>query len=718
MKRVLCTALRWIGLLALCLAALSALAQQDGAAGPPDGENPAMLVADSVFITPERTLVAEGNVEVFHGTTRLRARSIRFDQATDTLHIEGPIRIEDGDTMVIVADAAELDRELQDGLLSGARLVMDQQLQLAAVQMNRVSGRYTQLYKTAVTSCHVCEDGRPPLWQIRARRVIHDQQEQLLYFEDAQFRILDVPVLYLPRFRLPDPTLERSRGFLIPSLRTTSQLGTGVRVPYFFPLGDHRDLTLAPYISSSTRTLDYRYRQVFRNGRINFEGAYTRDDIQPGDSRGYLFGFGAFRLPRDFQLRFDVQLVSDDAYLADYGLPELDRLRSEIALIRVRRDTAFQVDLIHYQSLREDDDETDPSRLADVFYQRRYFPEAIGGELRLSFDGHGHQRTSSVDIDGRDVLRTSADIDWRRSWIAAGGLRTDVEMGLSGDIFRIYQDSAYPDDIVRATPRSAVTLRYPMSKSTGNGVSHYIEPMVQLGWRDVHGSDPPDDESRFVEFDQGNLLSLSRFPAPDRREDGPTLAYGLNWSRHAPTGWQAWATIGQVFRKTANPSFSDTSGLSGTSSSILVAGQLQHDSGLVLTGRGLIDNSLSMNKAEFRGSWNNDRLNLAGTYLWLGTDPVEDRDSPLSEMWFDGTYAINPSWSAGASLRYDISDDRATRAGLGVVYRNECVTVDLSVRRRYTSSSSIEPDTDIGFSISLRGFAVDAGTEKYRRSCS
>lgn len=710
-------AFRSLVVLAALSLTLPALAQQ-GTDDAPAEAMPAMLVADSVFVTPERELIAEGNVEAFHGKTRLRATRITFDQETDTLAIDGPIRIDDGDQVVILADSAELDSEMQNGLLQGARMVLDQQLQLAALRMNRVSGRYTQLFKTAVTSCHVCEDGSPPLWQIRARKVIHDQQEQQLFFEDAQFRVLDVPVLYLPRFRLPDPTLERSRGFLIPSVRTTSQLGTGVRLPYFIPMGDHRDLTLAPYISPNTKTLDFRYRQAFRNGRINFEGAHTRDDIQPGDSRGYLFGYGNFDLPRDFTLKFDLQTVSDNAYLAEYGLPDLDRLRSEIVLNRIKRNSAFQLDVIHFESLRDDADSSLPSMFADAFYERRYFPKAIGGELRLNFETHGHQRNSDEDVLGRDVLRATADISWRRTWITTNGLRADWQLGLAGDIFKIFKDSNYPSDIVRTIPRSALSLSYPMTRTLANGVTHYLEPVVQLGWSDVHGDDPPNDESRFVEFDQGNLLALSRFPAPDRREDGPALVYGLNWSRFAPSGWQAWATVGQVFRKTANPNFTDTSGLSGTSSSILVAGQFEHDNGLLLTGRGLIDNSLSLNKAELRGRWINDRLDLAGTYLWLGTDPVEERDAPLSEVWFDGVYEINPNWSAGANLRYDISDARATRAGLGLVYQNECVTVDLSVQRRYTSSASVEPSTDFGFSIALRGFAVDSGTEKYRRSCS
>ncbi|MDK3073059.1 LPS assembly protein LptD [Sedimentitalea sp. JM2-8] len=714
MMRRLLASFRTMVLVLSCLA--GPVLAQDGS--ETDAVVPALLVADSVVITPERQLIAEGNVEAFQGDVRLSARRITFDRATDTMTIEGPIRIDEGGTVTILADFAEMDGELQNGLLTGARMVLDQQLQMASLQMTRVGGRYTQLYKTAVTACHVCEDGSPPLWQIRARKVIHDQQERQLYFEDAQFRVLDVPILYLPRFRLPDPTLERARGFLIPSLRTTTQLGTGLRLPYFIPIGESKDLTLAPYVSPKTRTLDFRYRQAFRNGRLGIEGAYTRDDLIPGESRGYLFGVGRFDLPQDFRLRFDIETVSDNAYVNDYGLPDVDRLRSEIALDRVRRDSAFQFDLIKFKSLRDEDETTQPLLIGDAFYERRFFPAAIGGEARLNFDLHGHERESDLDQLGRDILRASASLSWQRTWISTRGVRADWRLGFAADLFKIYQDSAFPDDIKRFTPSTAVTLSYPMTKTNAGGVTHYLEPLLHLAWSDVQGDDPPNDESRFVEFDQGNLLSLSRFPAPDRREDGPALAYGLKWSRHAPSGWQAWATVGQVFRKTADPNFTATSGLSGTSSDILVAGQYKTDYGLALTGRGLIDGSLSLSKAEFRGDWRSERINVTGSYLWLGTDLAEGREKPLSELWFDGDYQINPSWAAGADLRYDISDARATRAGVGLIYRNECVTVDLSIRRRYTSSTSIEPSTDFGFTIELNGFAVEGGTEKYRRACS
>lgn len=681
-------------------------------------QQPALLVADRVFITPDRQLIAEGNVEAFQGDTRLRARKITFDRQTGKLSIEGPIRIDQGGNATILANEAELDDGLQNGLLTGARMVFDQQLQLASLQMTRVGGRYTQLYKTSVTSCQVCENGKPPLWQIRARKVTHDQLEQQLYFEGAQFRVLDVPIFYFPGMRLPDPTLERATGFLIPSIRTTSQLSTGIKVPYFFKLGDHRDLTLSPYISSRTKTLDFRYRQAFRRGRINIEGAYTRDDLIPGEDRGYLFADGWFDLENDYKLEFDVETVSDNGYLADYGLEDVDRLRSELAIRRIKRDSAFRAGFIHYETLRDSENEDEiPADIVDVQYQKRYFPAAIGGEVRLTFDGHAHQRATNADVIGRDIARATADINWARSWTFAGGLRADWQMGAAVDSYRVWNDSNYPAETIRSAPRAALTLRYPMTRSAGKA-TQFLEPIAQLGWTHVSDSNLPNDESNFVEYDQGNLLSLSRFPAPDQREDGASAIVGLNWARFAPTGWQAFATVGQIFRRTPDYRFSKTSGLSGTSTDILLAGQIKTLDGLALTARGLLDGDMNFSKAELRGDWIDDRTSVSGSYLWLGRDPAENRTQAVSEFWFDGSYNVNPNWIASANLRYDIEDSRATRAGLGLVYQNECVSVKITVNRRYTSSTSVEPSTDFGFTIALNGFAVESGNKEYRRTCS
>jgi len=688
----------------------------------------AVLVADTLYITRDRELVAQGNVEAFQNGVRLRASAIRYSQSSGALSIEGPITLTDADGSVITATAAGLDSGLRNGILRGARLVLNQQLQLAAVQIDRVDGRYTQLYKTAVTSCRICEDGRPPLWQIRAKRVIHDEVEEQLYFDEAQFRIGRVPVFWLPRLRLPGPTVARATGFLVPSVRSTSSLGTGLKIPYFIKLSDTRDLTLTPYLSSSTRTLELRYRQAFRTGRIEFDAAITGDDLREGQLRGYLFGRGIFALPRDFTLAFAIEAVSDDGYLDTYGYSDADRLRSELTVVRARRDEFIRASFINFKSLRDDEDNnTIPTLILDGSFERRFFPQAIGGEIRTRLGAHSHTRISDLDVDGpdadldvdgRDVARLSAQVDWLRSFALPAGLRLDTGLGAAINTFNISQDSTTADDPTEVTPHATLTLRYPLARTGASGVSHVLEPVAQLGWTGGDRLSIPNEESTLVEFDQGNLLALSRFPRADRRERGTVAALGLGWTRIDPQGWDAHLSVGQLFRTTADSDFTTSSGLDGTRSDTLLAGQISSGNGLMLTARGLIDSDFTLSKAEVRGDFDFTRGRIGGSYVWLEADAFEARASEISNLSLDGSYRINPLWTASADWRYDIASDRAATAGFGLSYENECVTLDLRVSRRYTTSTSVEPSTDFGFNIGLRGFAADTGTERYVRSCS
>ena len=93
----------------------------------------ATLVADSVMVTSQDTLIASGHVEVYFRGQRLTASSIKYDRTADRLIISGPIRIEDGNGNVFLAAQADLSADLAEGILVSARLVLNQRLQLAVM---------------------------------------------------------------------------------------------------------------------------------------------------------------------------------------------------------------------------------------------------------------------------------------------------------------------------------------------------------------------------------------------------------------------------------------------------------------------------------------------------------------------------------------------------------------------------------------------------------
>ncbi|MEP2640257.1 LPS assembly protein LptD [Roseobacter sp.] len=678
----------------------------------------AVLVADELFIANNRELIARGNVEALQGTTRLTAKEIAYDRDTGALVITGPIVLQDGEDITVLASAAELDATLRTGLLTSARMVLSQQLQLAAVQIQRVNGRYSQLSKTAATSCRVCNDGTPPLWQIRAKRVIHDKQERQLYFDGAQLLIRNIPVFYIPRLRLPDPTLKRATGFLFAELQQTSQFGPGIKIPYFINIAPDRDLTLTPYIARDSTTLELRYRQAFRKGNIELNGAISRDGQRPGETRGYFFADGNFALKNDFNLSFDIELATDDAYLSEYSISGKDRLDSAITISRVRRDEYISTGLTVYRSLRDDEDNsTLPTVVADGLYESRHFPSRLGGELRFRLDSNVHYRASDDDTLGRDVARISAETDWLRSWTLPGGLRADVQVGTTADLFQTRQDSTVGNTESQISPRGSVALRYPLSRTGQNDVTQLLEPIIQAAWVGGSRLDVVNEESTRVEFDGGNLTSLSRFPEVDRRERGRSLAVGMNWSRFNPEGVDTSLTFGRILRQDADDAFSESSGLSGVTSDYLVAGQAITQNGLIMTARSLFDADFDFTKSEIRGDYTGRRATLGGSYLWLVADDAEDRADSISEITLDGSYGIDRYWTASADWQYDLSLARASSVGLGLQYENECVAVALNFDRQFASSTSLEPNTTLGFTVTLRGFSAVKGTETYTKAC-
>jgi len=499
-----------------------------------------------------RSLVASGNVEVFFEGTRLSAQRITFDQTTDSLQIEGPIFIVASDGTILTADAGSLDPQLKNGILRGARLVLNEQLQLAATQIDQVEGRYTQLYQVAATSCHVCANGSTPLWEIRAQRVIHDSEEQQLYFDNAVLRVSGVPIFYVPRMRLPDPSLRRATGLLIPSIASTDTLGTGIKLPYFIELGDHRDLTLTPYFSTSTKTLEAAYRQAYLNGDLAIEGAISEDDLV-SSTRAYLFADGVFDLGDDVILRFDVEYASDDDYLLEYNFSDKDRLDSEISIERIRDRDFLLASLTYFSSLRDgEDSSTLPPLLGDIDWERRTSPD-WGGTLTFTSDVQSHYRETSVDIVGRDVIRFGYGVNYRRNHITNFGLVIEGDLGFQLDTYSVNDDST-PGDTFRATTYTQTSLRYPLIRSSSN-VTHVIEPVVQLAWSDVGGNDVVNEDSTTSEFDQANLISLSRFTGEDAVETGFRVAAGLTWTRIGQTGWDSTLTVGRVFREDDNDDF-------------------------------------------------------------------------------------------------------------------------------------------------------------------
>lgn len=675
---------------------------------------PATVIADMVRIDGNGNLVASGNIDVFYQDTALKAEKIVYNRTSDSISITGPLILLDKSGNRLSADSGTLSSDLRDGILISARLLMANQLELSAQNIARSKGRFADLKQVAVTSCKPC-DGRAPLWQIRAATVRHDLQEKQIYMTDAQLRLWGIPVFYVPWLRVPDPSLDRAHGFLEPSIKSTTLLGSGIKIPYFIPIGQDKDVTLTPYLSEVTRTLEIQYRQAFHSGKLASRFVVSKDNIKPDKLRAHSKIWGDFDLPRSYALTFTAEAVSDKRYLGDYYDDTRDTVRSNLSITKTDAATHRETNLYYYRSLY-DNNSTTPTLLTFNRIEHRLPRLFLGHLITLSAEAMYSHRRSNLEKLGRDTGRINSAFIWQARHTAAKGLRLGLDIQGRADLFFIEQDDDYQDRILSVTTDVMGQVRWPWVGQIGRSQS-MIEPVFQIGYGIRDKNNFPNEESTIAEFDQGNLLSLSRFPAPDRYERGLRAAWGVNMTTQNNKGLQIGGTIGQVWRQIALSDFSDSSGLQGTTSDLLFAGHVTSASGINLIARSLWNADLRAIKSEISGQYTGKRFSIDAGYSQLEIDTQENRLQSVQEWTIASGYKMTSEWTLSNDFRFDLDAKRFATAGLGLTYDAQCAKMDFSVSRRFTESGTSPPQTTFALGFRLKGFGTGRGATQSQPSC-
>jgi LPS-assembly protein len=86
----------------------------------------------------------------------------------------------------------DLSDDYRDGFVDSLRVDTADATRMAATRADRSSGNYTVFENGVYTACAPCKDDpkKPPLWQVKGARIIHDQTDKMLYFENAQLEFL------------------------------------------------------------------------------------------------------------------------------------------------------------------------------------------------------------------------------------------------------------------------------------------------------------------------------------------------------------------------------------------------------------------------------------------------------------------------------------------------------------------------------------------------
>ncbi len=681
---------------------------------------PASLIADTVSYDGETDiLTATGNVEVFYDGRVLKAASVSYDRNADRISATGPVTLTDPGGTVFLADGASLSPDLAAGLISGARLLIAGELQMAAAEAQRIDDRFTVLHNTIATSCMICEENPRPTWSIRARRITRDELDQRIYLEDATFLAFGVPIAWLPQASIPDPAVTRASGFLLPEYNQSEIYGTGLQIPYYWAIDDESDATVTPFISTGGAfLLEGEYRKRFSNGGFDLGAVLAISDGQGDSGRGAWSGNGSFALRHGFTAEFDFERASDKSFLQQFDYSDADRLTSEASISRSRLNEYTELTALNFQTLRDgENQDTVPLILPTFRYQLAQPMPGIGGRYEVLAEALGVTRNV-----GEKMFRMGGGMQWNRTSTGPVGIQARTFAGADVDAYQVWDNPEFDDGILsRIYPNFGIDLRWPLLRAGGRA-SHVIEPIAQVLYSKIWGAESvPNEDSRLPELDETNLFSLDRFPGRDAVETGLRANLGVRYTRYDPAGWSMGLTLGQILRAEADEAFPAGSGLQGPQSDFVGSVALNFDSGLTVTNRALVETDMKIRRNEFALYHDADWGYVGAGYTFLAEDdsnPTLGDQPETNEFGLEASYRVHRNWDVRGLWRYDMATGSSLKAEGGITYGNECAEFDLSVSRRFTSSVNVPPSTSVSFVVRLAGLGNKGVEDWPSRTCT
>jgi len=722
--------------------------------GNQKGGEKTILFADEFFRDDKTEIItARGNVEMTREGKTVYADLITYNQKIEFVTAIGHVRLHDEKGDITFASYAELTGGLKEAFAKEVRGILSDNSLFAANEAHRIDDCKNQLDQMIYSPCKLCKKDplKAPLWQIKSRHTVLDEETDDVTHADASFEFYGVPILYTPYLRHPGPNVKRRSGILAPLYGGSKDLGAIVGVPYFWVLDEDKDLTIIPVYTKVNPLLIVKYRQRLCHGNFQIESSITQrgnptknekqairraEEAQKRnpkkkvpsrnkhDLRGHISTQGDFDLNKNWRAGFDIERTLDDTYFRRYkilGHVNDPFLTSRIYAERFTERNYADVEGLSYQAFRLGDRAREtpiiaPGASIHLIEKSNQF----GGNYY--FDGYF---LNLFKTTGFKDQRLNLIGRWERDTVYENGSVLDLGVALHQDLYHIENfnlsspteltpnsgktsGTKYSGNQGRFFPQLYSTVRYPFIKLMQEA-KLILEPLVGviLGPAHIDKKKIPDEDSSIFEFNDLNLFSPLRVAGLDRIDPGSRVNWGLH-AVHSLWSVNTDLFVGQSYMFSKPARMYQIRGLNGHLSDYVARGALSYEDYLTLEGRFMFDHkdwsatrnesSIKVGPPIFRLMSKYSRLpkvatpNLAYQQVKCGVS------SEFTESWTVGAHFIRGLGNKRKQL--SMSDKgRKLEQGVTLSYEDECFTFESSVTKTYYTDRDVRPGTTVLFTL-------------------
>jgi LPS-assembly protein len=706
-------------------------AQEKPAAG-----TAADFVADRVTYDPRTKLAtAMGRVVLTYGPYTLNATKVTFNQDTDVFTANGSVELREPNGNIMQAASLELKNKFKLGFARHLKALLTNDVTITADYARREDGGITVFENAHYTACKNCETrSGEPLWELVSDQTTHDQPAKDLIHINPRLKIGGVTVAGLPYLRMPDPSVKRRTGWLMPTVKTGKVFGVGAVTPYFWAIAPDKDITFKPMITTYQGPVaDVEYRQRTEKGLFKVRG-YGVHELSPTRSeekdrnRAALKTSGDFALNEDWNWGWNGTAVTDRNFLDEYDFDGRNIAQNELYVRGLWDRNYVSAQALNFAAL---DDSVDagslPTALPYVSGEHYFDQEVVGGELSLNWSIYSIQRDDSSSPyagvnHGTSQSRATADMRWKSRFSSDGGLLLTPFANLRSDIY-VTNNLADPtvvggeraqETTTRLLPAAGVDMRFPLISGFDYGQS-IVSPVLQLIAADNEKNVESigNEDAITLNFDHTSLFLEDRFTGYDRFESGVRANLGVTYSFLGSNGGFLRASAGESFHIAGENSFVSGSGLDGSSSDLVAALTFQPWDNLSLSYEVRAEEDLSaINRQELFGSLTFDRFSVNAGYLNIAAEPNYGR--VVGEEWAEGDVRVGltEGWYLFGGGRYDIENNFFAKTTLGLEFDCDCMNFKMAyTQTRDTAADSA--DHRIMLSIDLATLGGTSVSSKF-----
>ena len=389
---------------------------------------------------------------------------------------------------------------------------------------------FTEVTKGVFTSCKKRDDCPP--WSISAKKIKHDKKKKIINYEDAILRLYDVPVVYFPKFFHPDPSVKRQSGFLIPTIKNSSNSSNFLNTPYFLAITENKDATISPrFYSDNKFLLQTEYRQVNKNSDHFLETSLLEENSS--NTKTHLFyNYNKILDSNNFDeasLELQLQKSNNDTYLKKEKIEtetdfDGENLINSIYLDLIKEDLSINIKSYIYENLN----------LSSSDQYEYILPEAIINkkinnptDLNGNFTFNSYNLIRQYDTNVLEQLNINDWIFESDPFISKFGLYNNYKILLKNSNTRTNNSKNYKENNNFSISNIfQLNSEFPLIKDN-DFFREIMKPKLSLKISPNHSKDLRNENTR---IDLNNIYSIDRASDIDSTEGGISLTYGNEYS--------------------------------------------------------------------------------------------------------------------------------------------------------------------------------------------